>query len=356
MQTNQSIQVKFWGVRGSYPTPGPDTVRIGGNTPCVEIRAGDQVILLDAGTGIIAQGRDLVRRSQQNRVSIEATLLFSHTHHDHTQGFPFFTPAFVPSTRLYIFGPHTFMHELDQVLSQSMIPPVFPVTLLDMSASKEIRSLNESQVLLLPGAGRPPELLPAGADISRRVDPDAVVVRMLRSYAHPGGVLIYRIEWRDQVVVYATDTEGYANTDRRLADFAQGADLLIHDAQYTEGHYLGTEPCRRSTQGWGHSTPRMACDVALAAGVKRLALFHFEPTYSDEVIESIEAETQRYFPGAFAAREGLKITLGEEAPVDGASSPAADQSCPEAQPHVDEQPPVTLSYNQPIYPPFTLAC
>jgi len=136
--------------------------------------------------------------------------------------------------------------------------------------------------------------------------------------------------------------------------------LLIHDAQYTEGHYLGTAPGRRSTQGWGHSTPRMACDVALAAGVQRLALFHFEPTYADEIIEAIETEAQGYFAGAFAAREGLEITL-ENQPMLGAQLMGDDPSGVGVQPRfgeqsaLDEQSTVALGYNQPIYPPFTFA-
>ena len=272
MQQSSGLMVKFWGVRGSYPAPGSQSVATGGNTPCVEIRAGRQILLLDAGTGLIACGRSLM--SEQ---PVEATLLFSHMHHDHTQGFPFFAPAFMPTTRLHIFGPHTFERSLDQVLAQNMIPPVFPVTLQDMSASKSIRSVGEGDCLALPGRGQTPQVLAA----SDPCPPDAVRVRMLRSYAHPGGVLIYRIEWGGVAVVYATDTEGYANTDRRLAAFAQGADLLIHDAQYTDEHYLGAGPGQRSTQGWGHSTVTMACDVARSSGARRLALFHFDPTYDD---------------------------------------------------------------------------
>lgn len=309
MQTNRSLRVRFWGVRGSYPTPGSHTVRVGGNTACVEIRAGEQSILLDAGTGIIALGQALIQEAAEAQRPVQATLLFSHMHHDHTQGFPFFSPAFISSTRLHIFGPRTFAHELEQILAQNMIPPVFPVTLQDMSAFKEIHSLSDAHCLLLPGAGQPPQRLPSAA-CAETPSTEAVVIRALHSHAHPGGVMLYRIEWQGQAVVYATDTEGYANTDRRLANFARGADLLIHDAQYTETHYLGQDTGQRATQGWGHSTPAMACDVAQAAGVRRLALFHFDPSYSDAAVERIENEARRNFPGAFAAREGLEVDLG----------------------------------------------
>lgn len=317
---NNLLRIKFWGVRGSHPAPGPDTVQVGGNTPCVEIQAGGQIILLDAGTGIIAAGRDLIRRSKADGQPVEVTLLFSHMHHDHTQGFPFFAPAFIPTTRLHIFGPHTFEGDLDQVLAGNMIPPVFPVTLHDMHAAMEIAGLTEDQALLLAGRGRPPEIVPAGEVPSlANLDTNTVVVRLLRSYAHPGGVLVYRIEYRGLAVVYATDTEGYAGNDRRLSSFAQGAGMLIHDAQYTEAHYLGQGPGVRSTQGWGHSTARMAIDVAKSAGAPRLALFHHDPSYSDETVAAIEAEARDAFSGAFAAREGLEVYLpvrSNPAPVD----------------------------------------
>ena len=312
MDKQNILKVKFWGVRGSYPAPGEQTVRYGGNTPCVEIQAGSNLIILDAGTGIIGLGRELLQRALQAGKAVRATLLFSHMHHDHTQGFPFFAPAFMPTTRLQIFGPHTFERQLEQVLAQNMIPPVFPVTLQDMSATKEIHSLGENQALLLAPGESEAVVTPASA--AQGAGPDTVRVRLLRSLAHPGGVSVYRIEWRNRSVVYATDTEGYANIDRRLAAFAQGADLVIHDAQYTEAHYLGLLPGSRSTQGWGHSTVAMACDLAQAAGAGRLALFHFDPGCADRQIDEMEADARQRFPGAFAARDGQEVALPTHQP------------------------------------------
>lgn len=295
---NETLTITFWGVRGSYPAPGGHTVRYGGNTACVEVNAGGRLLILDAGTGIIPLGRDLMRRSQQTGKPVQATLLFSHLHHDHTQGFPFFAPAYHPVSRLLLFGPGASEQALEELLARNQMPPAFPVSLRDMNAAKEIRSLNETDVLCFEAETPCISKQPTGE----------LFIRLMKSYAHPGGVYVYRIEWRGLSVVYATDTEGYIGTDRRLAAFARHADLLIHDAQYLEDHYQGRNGWT-STQGYGHSTPRMACELAQAAGVKQLALFHHDPNYDDARIQQIEHEAQQIFPQVFAARERLQVTL-----------------------------------------------
>jgi len=305
-----TMTIKFWGVRGSHPMPGTSTMRYGGNTPCVEVSTGKQTLILDAGTGIIGLGRDLLRRAAGTSQPVEATLLFSHMHHDHTQGFPFFVPAYIGTSKLHIFGPGIFERDLEDMLAHTMLPPSFPVALQELPSLRIMRSVHETDVILLGES--------VGGVAVRNVfhqqvesDSDLVRIRVLHSYAHPGDVLIYRIDWREHSVVYATDTEGYEGVDQRLAAFARGAEVLIHDAQYTEEHYLGRLPGFPSTQGWGHSTARMACDVANAAGVGRLVLFHHEPRYDDEVIASIEAQSQARFANTVAAHEGLEIRLGE---------------------------------------------
>jgi phosphoribosyl 1,2-cyclic phosphodiesterase len=301
------MRVTFWGVRGSFPVPGPDTVRFGGNTPCVEVQANGHTIILDAGTGIVRLGNDLLRRAKEKSEPVRATLLFSHMHHDHTQGFPFFTPAYVGSSVLNIFGPRVFERDLEETLAHSMLPPSFPVALQEMNSLKFVRNMTETDVILL---GKTEDAVTVRNFYHEQVedDPELVRIKALRSYAHPEGVLIYRIEWRGKSVIYATDTEGYVNTDQRLAAFAKGADLLIHDAQYSEAHYLGQDGAA-ATQGWGHSTPQMACAVAKTAGVKRLVLFHHEPRYSDDMITGLEAQAKTIFPEAQAAFEGLSIEI-----------------------------------------------
>ena len=140
---SDELRVKFWGVRGSYPAPGAETVKYGGNTACVEIRAGDRTIILDAGTGIIPLGRELARRR-----ALEVILLFSHLHHDHTQGLPFFLPAYMPNARLHIFGPDGTSESLKNVLEHNQSSETFPVSFREMAAWKEIQAVRESQVIV----------------------------------------------------------------------------------------------------------------------------------------------------------------------------------------------------------------
>jgi phosphoribosyl 1,2-cyclic phosphodiesterase len=302
---SDALTVKFWGVRGSYPTPGTGTVKYGGNTACVEINAGDKTLILDAGTGIIPLGHDLARRAAVQKRPLEVTLLFSHLHHDHTQGFPFFAPAYMPNAKLHIFGPGVSPESLEKVLENNQSPTTFPVGLREMASSKDIRSLRESQVIVWDETGvRVTDIVPIG-EAGEGPSDDALMVRIHKSYAHPGGVYVYRISWHGQSIVYATDTEGYLGTDRRLVQFARGADLLIHDAQYVEEHYRGQMTGFPSTQGYGHSTVKMACEVAAAAEVGTLALFHHDPAYEDSVIDGIEREARTRFEKIVAAYEGL---------------------------------------------------
>jgi phosphoribosyl 1,2-cyclic phosphodiesterase len=303
------LRIKFWGVRGSYPTPGAGTVRYGGNTACVEIHIGERTIVLDAGTGIIPLGGELVRRSAK-----EIVLLLSHLHHDHTQGLPFFTPAYLPKVRLHIFGPDGATESLRKVLEQNQSFETFPVSLRQMASSKNIQPVQEMQVIIWDAGGVRILGSSAGPLLSRieKLDSEAVVIQVHRSYAHPGGVLVYRIHWHGSSIVYATDTEGYAGMDRRLAKFAQDADLLIHDAQYLEEHYRGQLAGFRSTQGFGHSTAEMACEIAAAARVGQLVLFHHDPAYTDEVISHTQIKAKEKFGNVQAAYEGLEIVINAE--------------------------------------------
>ena len=302
--TNE-LSVKFWGVRGSHPSPGAGTVKYGGNTACVEIRAGERTIILDAGTGIIPLGRELARGKRTS----EIMLLLSHLHHDHTQGLPFFLPAYMPNTRLHIFGPDGTHESLKNVLEHNQSSETFPISWREMASSKEIQSVRESQVIVWDESGV------HVAESTIGVTGESIIIRIHKSYAHPGGVHAYRITWRGKSIVYATDTEGYVGTDKRLVMFAKDAELLIHDAQYLDEHYWGSLAGFPSTQGYGHSTVSMACEVASSARVGRLVLFHHEPSYSDEVIAGMESFAREKFSEAQAAYEGLEIILPKESRI-----------------------------------------
>jgi phosphoribosyl 1,2-cyclic phosphodiesterase len=295
---SDELRVRFWGVRGSYPAPGAGTVKYGGNTACVEIGAGERTIILDAGTGIIPLGRELARRR-----ALEVVLLFSHLHHDHTQGFPFFVPAYLPNARLHIFGPDGTHESLKHVLEHNQSSETFPISLREMASSKEIQSVREAQVIVWDEAGV------RVAESTVGLNHDAVVIRIHKSYAHPGGVYVYRLTWRGKSLVYATDTEGYVGMDRRLVQFAKDTDVLIHDAQYLDEHYSGQLVGFPATQGYGHSTVTMACDVAFASEAGQLVLFHHDPSYSDATVAGMEASAKERFVGARAAYEGLEIVL-----------------------------------------------
>ena len=281
---SKQMTIKFWGVRGSHPTPFMQNMGYGGNTSCVEVRAGGQTIILDAGSGIIQLGQELA----QKRAS-PITLLLSHLHHDHTQGFPFFSPIHMRSTELSIFGPEIGGRTTENMLVEVMHPSCFPVRFDQLACKPLTHTLHDKDLLQL-ASGK-------------------VIIRTMRSDTHPGGVMFYRIEWQGRSLVYATDTERSLANNQQLIKFARGADLLIHDAQYTREHYLGLKRGLPCTKGWGHSTPEMACDVARAAGVKQLALFHYDPSYNDEAIAEIERKARQRFRHTIAPSEGMSIIL-----------------------------------------------
>jgi phosphoribosyl 1,2-cyclic phosphodiesterase len=304
---DERFVVRIWGARGSYPMPGPTTLRYGGNTTCVEVEVGGHTLIIDAGTGIINLGYDLVRRAKENGGHpIVATVLLTHMHHDHTQGFPFFPPAYIGSSVLHIVGPRTFEQDLEETLNHAVLPPSFPVRLHEMPSLKTVSNLRETEMVIMEPGEHTPRVVNTYHN-NLEPSPDAVRIKVLKSYAHPkSGCYIYRIEWHNAAMVFASDTEGYVDTDRRLVNFARDADLIIHDSQYTQQDYLA------SKQGWGHSTPQMAIDVARMSGARRLVLFHHEPRYNDDAIAAMEADAQKYFPRVQAAFEGMEIDLSDK--------------------------------------------
>jgi phosphoribosyl 1,2-cyclic phosphodiesterase len=275
-----SLTVRFWGVRGSVPAPGPRTAAVGGNTSCVEVRCGSETIVLDAGTGL----RNLGERLLASGRPVAASILVSHVHWDHIQGFPFFAPLFRPGTELTLYG-HPDQGSLESAMQRQMNAPNFPVQLGAVPAG-----LSYGDIVL----GRPFAV-------------GSAVVRAAR-LNHPGGVIAYRIEYDGRALVFATDTEHYGDRiDRELVALAEGADLLIYDAQYTPEEYAGVIGGAR--QGWGHSTWVEGIRVARATGVGSLVLFHHDPAHDDAAISAIERAARTVMPGTVAAREGLEIHL-----------------------------------------------
>ncbi|HNH25996.1 MAG TPA: MBL fold metallo-hydrolase, partial [Anaerolineales bacterium] len=189
------------------------------------------------------------------------------------------------------------------VLEHNQSSDTFPISLRDMASNKDIQSLRETQVIVWDEDGvRVQESSPSPS-------PEAVVIRIHKSYAHPGSVYHYRIEYQGKSIVYATDTEGYVGTDRKLVNFTRNADVLIHDAQYSDDHYYGCLAGFPSTQGYGHSTATMAGQVAASAETGQLILFHHDPAYADDWVAAQERAAKNIFPDSLAAFEGMTLAL-----------------------------------------------
>jgi len=306
MDTDEFI-LKFRGVRGGYPMPGPSTVKYGGNTTCFEVRAGGHLIIIDAGFGIISLGEEMMQQHRAKEEPLQATLLFTHLHHDHTQGMPFFKPFIDQHATLYIFGSKPFGGlTLEEELIRAIQAPLFPLGMEELYSKRQTRHIRGGDRLILTERDSPPQLLTVH-DSKESVPPEAVVVDIHHGYNHPsGGILVFRISYQKRSLVIATDTEGYVGGDRRLIRFAKGADVLLHDAEYDEHEYADDTVIH---QGWGHSTWRMAVEVAQTAGVKRLGLLHHSPGHDDDYLEAMESKAQAVFPETFMAREGMVVSL-----------------------------------------------
>lgn len=301
----EAFIVRFWGVRGSYPVSGGAAQRIGGHTSCVEVQVGGHEIILDAGTGLIPLGQ--LFREQMKVSPPTITILFSHLHYDHILGLPFFDPLYQPGASLYLAGPRLAGKSIAETLCGAITSPYFPVDLREAPATCAFYTLEPGDYLLWHAGDAQPHLHTERLNgASRQSSSDDVRVSFLHTAAHPrNGCLISRIEYRGHSLVYATDVEWGEADNQQLIRFAAGADVLIHDAQYSEEDYLAAK------HGFGHSTPHMATEVARAAGVKRLLLFHHDPEHDDRVLEQLEGTAQRAFSATNLAFEGLEVPLLE---------------------------------------------
>ncbi len=283
--TTGKFRIKFWGTRGSIATPGPGSLRYGGNTACVEVRCGNELIIIDAGTGIRDLGTELLKETP-----ISASLLFSHMHWDHIQGIPFFRPAYVSGNEFKLYGSKNWDKEVEYVLRWQMRSPNFPVTFEKMNkvgAHMEHFDIDTGTFFQIG-------------------DENPVTVRSVE-LRHTDKTFGFRIDYGGKSLVYATDTENLPEPDKKLVELASNADVLIHDAQYTTQEYYGVNG--NSKKAWGHSTPEAAVAVAQAAGVKQLVLFHHDPYHDDAQIDRMLQTASAIFPNTTAAAEGTTIEL-----------------------------------------------
>jgi phosphoribosyl 1,2-cyclic phosphodiesterase/CheY-like chemotaxis protein len=282
------LQLKFWGTRGSIPSPGRLTERFGGNTPCTELRCGDLQLVIDAGTGLRELGNHMMKEGGPQ----ETHLLVGHTHWDHIQGLPFFTPAYVPDRKLTLYGVHGTTQPFSDVLSGQMSPSYFPVSMRDM--------LSRPRIVELSGPLRLGDL--------------KITYHYLN---HPGITVGFRIEARNWTVCYISDHEPYgklnnkgefsAKEDDAVAKFVEGADILISEAQYTDEEY-------RLKRSWGHSAFSDVLALAAKAKVKQLALFHHDPAHTDDMMDRFVKDSQDVAKAeghameVLGAREGMILS------------------------------------------------
>lgn len=274
------FSVHFWGVRGSIACPGIETVRYGGNTPCVEMRVGGQRLIFDGGTGLRVLGQNLL-----SQMPLEAYLFFTHTHWDHIQGFPFFVPAFVPGNCFHIYSPLAINGStIEQRLNDQMLHPNFPVPLQIMGGDLKFYDLALEEVV--------------------QIGPITVENIPLN---HPGRSVGYRVSWQGHVAAYVTDTEHYPDRlDENVLRLAQDADVFIYDATYTDEEYYNAS---NGKVGWGHSTWQEAVKLAQAANVQKLVIFHHDPLHNDAFLDQVGVQAATLFPNTVMAQEGMALQL-----------------------------------------------
>jgi phosphoribosyl 1,2-cyclic phosphodiesterase len=269
------LQLRFWGVRGSTPTPQIENLVHGGNTSCLEVRGpNNEIIIFDGGTGLRQLGNSLLREYPEGNLPLNFFL--THFHWDHIQGIPFFAPVYAARTSVTFFS---LSNSLQDVLESQMTMPFFPVRFDTILSKREFVHVANNPVKC--GAV---SIFPFALN-------------------HPQGCIGYRIECGGAVIVYASDLEhGNKELDRLLRDSIQGADILIYDSQYTPEEY-------EKHKGWGHSTWEEAARAAKDGKVNQLILFHHEPTHNDQLMLEITRKAQLRFDNTIAAREGLVLTL-----------------------------------------------
>lgn len=278
MSRDRDFKIKFWGVRGSIPTPGRNFIRYGGNTPCIEVRCGETLIIIDAGSGIRELGDSLAQEFKGRNAEIH--MLISHTHWDHIQGFPFFKMAYIPGTVINFYGGHS-VSALEKLIFGQMEREYFPVSLNDLQSTIGFSALTESPFKI-----------------------NDVTIHFTH-LIHPTLSLGFRIEYRGKVFVYATDSEISTDPDierinsRNLSYLMHDADALVADCQYTLEEY-------ENKVGWGHSAIEKTVELCSSFNVKNLFAFHHDPTRTDDQLDDLIEKGKRY------AGPGLNIYPAKE--------------------------------------------
>ncbi len=306
----EEFKIKFRGVRGSYPVANKDFLKYGGNTSCVEVRVGGHLIILDAGTGLITLGNELMQQYIESgttitdRTPVKCTILLTHMHLDHIQGFPFFRPSHIASTKLNLIGGVNYNEDLEQELAQLLFTKSFPLDFGDIAADLKIYDLNETNYIIFKDS-EVPQIVRVNELKDDDYNENNVVITCYKSYAHPqNGVYIYKIAYKGKSLVYATDKESYPGGDKKLIKFAKGCDILIHDSQYSTEDYLSIYVPK---QGFGHSTFEMALDCKKQVGAKKIVFYHYDPSYKDDRLDDLAEEYSS--KDAIMSYEGMEIDL-----------------------------------------------
>jgi phosphoribosyl 1,2-cyclic phosphodiesterase len=272
------ISVRFWGVRGSIPSPGSRTARYGGNTACVEVRCGDHLVIFDAGTGLRLLGNELV----QSAAGTDADIFLSHCHIDHIAGLSFFAPFFLPASQIRVWAGNLLPERaLAQAAGMVMSEPLFPSATGLFKADIAFRDFHSGAVL----------------------EPRPGVTLRTAPLNHPGGATGYRLEYRGCSIAYITDTEHQpGELDPHVMALAAGVDLLIYDGNYTDEEFV-------ARAGWGHSTWQEGVRILSAVKAKQLAIFHHDPDHDDEFLDRIQAQATARHSGVVVAAEGMVLRI-----------------------------------------------
>ncbi len=304
--------VYFKGVRGSHPVPDKNFLKYGGNTSCIYVAVNNHRIILDAGSGIINAGKQILeeRISSQDKTPLTVNILLSHLHLDHIQGLPFFSLLHFQNTTVNLFGEAKSNEELKTYLSEILFNKSFPLSTDEIKSNFSINAIskkNNEFAIILKNNNPNPIITKLSEMKEEDISSDDVVITTMFSKTHPkDGVTIYKISYNGKSMVYATDKESYSGGDKALSLFARNTDLLIHDSQYTQCDYVSVSNIK---QGFGHSGFEMAISEKQNSHAKNLAFFHYDPNYDDNKLDDIKNDIINKTEGLIMAQENMEFVI-----------------------------------------------